>query len=397
MQATIFGGTAKKSPDNINKNIERIASECFTSIASCNSHFVFKNRIGFAKPSDLFRLLSEVRSENCAEKDFLLRHVYNAEKSCPGSGFILLSMLSGNEISVENIGKFSSSFLKKMISESDLEILSDVFYDSIVNGGSNCSVVVSKSEGASYVSCSDDLSFPAIQIKEFGENIEFSNPYVSCYNGVVERISQLERIINFQTENNAEVVILARGFSYDVVSTLLYNWNNKRLKIVPITCDVDWTSEFVMKDLSICLNINEENLGVDSLRLVEKAKILNSKLMICDRECSLNAKKLSNEISLDMKNNPSIKEFANYRLKFLSTRKITIAVGNEFGEAKEMITDRIDFLNRCIISSKIYGSCTLKIDKIHYTCSKKAFLDAFLMFNSIKKVGFSTKLVKNVA
>ena len=399
MRRTIFGETAKNKETTLFSQIKGIALEVFQKTFSGDSHLFLKNRIVFLGPQDLFKILVElnVNTDESIARDILLRNLYKAEQFCPGSALLLLAELAEQKVKIKSAGFLDRNYVKKIIEGAQIEILQDAMFQAIEISGINCSMNVIKNVRKSYVFCDDCFSFPIIQIKEFGDNVSFSNAYLVVYDGVIESISQIDRIINEHIEKEAPVVLLARGFGYEVVSTLLHNWQAQRTKIVPITSTVDLFSEFVIKDLLICLNNEENKLKLDEKFLIKDIRIENSKLLIQDEFFLKNSKKLIFEITKESLGLGTLKEIVGERIKLLSSRRVEIGIGKEFGNAVDIIFDRIDYINRNLIRSRKLGCIEVTINKTTQILPIESVKISKSLYNSLKNNLSHALLVKNVA
>ena len=399
MRRTIFGETVKNKETILFSQIKGIASEVFQKTFAGDSHLFFNNRIVFLGPQDLFRILVElkIKENESVAKDILLRNLYKAEQMCPGSAVILLSKIVEAELKIKKSGLLDRSFVNKIVEDAKIEILQDSILKAIELGGSNCSMSIIKNTRKSYVSCDDCFSFPVIQIKEFGEKLNFSNSYLVVYDGVIERASQIDKIINEHIEKETSVVLLARGFGYEVVSTLLHNWRAQKTKIVPITSTVDLNSEFVIKDLSACLKNENSNLSLEEDFLIKNIKIEDSKLLIQDERLSKSSKELISKILKESTDFRSLKETIGERIKFLSSRRIEVGIGKEFGNTIDVIFDRIDYINRNLIRSRKSGCVEVMVENKTIVVPIEAINIADSLFNSLKNNLSYTFLVKNVA
>ena len=395
MLQTISGETAS-TKSNISKKISGIARDVIQSMSSRNSHVLFDDRIVFLGPYDIFRFLIEIKTKNVIEKDILLRNLYKIEQISPGSSIIMLAMIAEEKIHVESISKLSKNQLKEIIQSCNIEMISSPLYDAINLCGPNSTIVTNVSSRKSYVSCSNSLEFPITQIKEFGEIIELNHFHIVLYDGIVERVSQIEVLINKQIETKIPVLLLSRGFGYEVVSTILQNFRSGRLNIIPVTTDVDWTSEFVIKDISACSQIDESTLKIDESKIFEKLNIQNSKILFNDKVMSKNAENLSRKISKEFSLLSIDRQILEKRLRSLCSTKIEVSIGNEYGKSKDLILDRVNFINRIIISSRNEPIVKVKIKNIDLYCVATSFQFAKKIINSIENTTSAVRVVKNV-
>lgn len=391
----IISGETVNRDSKLTKNILRLSNDVFKSTFFRQPHLVLNDRIVFLNHYDIFTILSEIKTDDVVSKDVLLRNMYKTEQQSVGSSVVLLSMLTEKEVKIEKISKFSKNDLLTLLEYIDLGVLKDTLVEAFEKVGAGSSVTVDFGQKHSYVLHSNSLEFPITQIKEFGEKVSFDEYRIIAYDGVVERASQLDKVINFHIKDKIPTILLARGFAYDVVSTLLHNFKNKVTKIIPITTQVDWSSEFVIKDVARCANYDCNSLEL-SENIFKKCKLENGKLFLSDENILKNSKLLIDEIKKDYSSLYEARSLIEKRLKFLTSNKLEIFIGNEFGSSKNIVSDRLNFLNRLIIASKKSGLLKVKIGKNIHFCEPTAIKKASDAKNSILKTLNLSKTVKNV-
>ena len=92
--------------------------------------------------------------------------------------------------------------------------------------------------------------------------------------GAIEKVSEIDRLLQYCLENNMALLIVARKFSNDVISTLNANFQRGTLNVVPVLASDKISSLNIFSDLSITTNgnvINEHSgqtiIGVDPKEL----------------------------------------------------------------------------------------------------------------------------------
>lgn len=392
----IISGETAKTGQSLQKQIVRISEDVLHSIFSDNSHILFDDRIAFLNHNDLFRILIEISTKNIIAKDSLLRQLYKTEQKRPGSAFLLLSRLCGYNFNIKSIEKFNRYHLEEIIASLGLDNLSELIFDCIATYGHDFTFNIDKTDRATYVRASNALEFEVIQIKEFGEKIELDNPKIVVYDGVIERVSQIDRLINEHIEQKVSLVLITRGYGQEVIGTLLHNFRMNRTKIVPLTTTTDWSAEFTINDLNTCLEQDKLSLSLKDIECVKTLFIQNSKILIDDKRTLQNALQLKKQIIKEKEELKFNDELINVRLKNLISKKIEIFIGNEFGKSKDLIFDRLNYLMRVISFLKLEPVATVELNRKKY----------FVPFNSIKissndyssflKMLQISKVIKNV-
>ena len=395
----ITSGETASSHNSILNQISGIAGEVFNKLYSPNSHLFFNNRIVFPQKEEIFKVLAELRvsENNLHAKNLLIQHIYKCEQQCAGSSYVLLSLLSDCNVTFLNCGILDKNTVKNIIYDANIETLSNPICQAFELAGPNCTISINKNAKDSYVYVKDSLEFPVSQIKEFGENIELSDCRLFVYDGIVETVSQIDRIINECVDSKACGLIFARGFGYEVVSTLLHNYRLGKIKIIPVSAKNDWINEFLIKDIAECANIDSST--IKNYAIIKNIKISNSFITICDESLNKNINSLFIKITKDLKDLNELRidsEIIKERLKVLSSKKIEIGIGNEFANCKDVVYDRIDCLNRVIIRSKILGYATIKINNNVHILPIDSLKIAKQTFKSMKNTLKNTKMVKLV-
>ncbi|MEM4367408.1 MAG: hypothetical protein QXO21_00065 [Candidatus Anstonellales archaeon] len=83
------------------------------------------------------------------------------------------------------------------------------------------------------------------------ENIDINNVKVMVVDGIVEKVSELDKIFNKVIDTGIPLVIISSGFSEEVIATLRINYNRNIFKIFPIKVETDLDTLNVINDISI--------------------------------------------------------------------------------------------------------------------------------------------------
>jgi len=232
--------------------------------------------------------------------------------------------------------------------------------------------------------------------------------------GAVLSISDLNRVLTYANETKSNMAIFASQFSNDVLNTLIVNWNNGRLKVIPL--------EFLRE-------LNDLNQAVDlatitstamvskdngkTLTTIEEEEIQEVKSLNVDstkRKCEiiLHQKNINSLLALrsdiqrkrDEETVQDVKDILAVRLARLTSRKTTITLPykkEEIGITKDRISDLFSLIKACSnegISSisSLYGDITKhphpRLPSHLPTISAQlAILRAVSDFNQINKIG----------
>ena len=390
------GETASPHNNEILNRIAGIAGDVFNKLNSPNSHLFFNNRIVFPQKEEIFKVLAELRVDESDShaKNLLIQHVYKCEQQCAGSSYILLTLLANSSVKFLKCGILDKKIVERIVRDANVETLSTPLLKAFDLAGPNCTISINKNVKESYIHVKDSLEFPISQIKEFGESIELNDCRLFVYDGIIETVSQIDRVLNECFDSKSCGLIFARGFGYEVVSTLLHNYRLGKIKIVPVATKSDWINEFLIKDLADCAGIDSSS--IKNYVTVKNIKILNSFITIFDESLNKNINSLFIKIAKDLRELKIDSEIIKERLKILSSKKIEIGIGNEFANCKDVVCDRIDYLNRLIIRSKLLGYSIIKINNEEHILPIDSLKIARRTHESMKITLKNTKLVKLV-
>ena len=185
-----------------------------------------------------------------------------------------------------------------------------------------------------------------------GGNIKMSNPKVCIIDGIIESVSEVHHIFSHFNETGEGIVIIARGFADDVISTISKNRLRKTLDCLPIVIGVDVESMNYLADLSVIC-------GTDVLSST-KGELISS---IDPKELStistLEQNTTTTRITVDespslihhrnrveekrKRSHEALQENFSSRLRLLSGKCTNIILGKDCGDACGIMKDRIGF------------------------------------------------------
>jgi|LWDU01.1.fsa_nt_gi hypothetical protein len=308
-------------PENFNSEIRKNLSKKFRK--DIKSLFADEISISYGKSIlnlcslDSLRLIFEQNPGSQTEKlfkNFLIKNFSDAERTCPGSGFIatvtILEALSINfdhEDSLEELIKISysshrgnlkdlHSFLKKINRDASLlNICEKILFD----GGFSASCSADSTYDLEDYTSLDkstsfkvrlDSSFCSAVRKNFFKN---SNVRIIIADGTIESVSEIHHVLEHFSQNKTRCFLICRGFSDSVISTLATNYLRGSLKIIPAVLTVDIESINSLKDICIATGADListlkgdsiSNIDVDEIPVVSSISIDEQSLQITNPE-----------------------------------------------------------------------------------------------------------------
>lgn len=365
MHPTICGVIANhtklvKSRGTVYDRVLSLASRIRQDISKGHSVESTGSRLVVLGPLDTLRAVANIVPADDTEKSakaILLRACYQAEqRSTMGAACLIEHLCEDNTIkSCDLLRKQDfSNFLDLLESDS----LKSLVSETIDSAGPHATITVRETERLTHSLLLDSIDVPVSPIGEFGDDIVLGECRILAYDGVIERVSEINSIAEKCASENSALVIYARGYGYEVVATLLHNWRNKRLRILPVSARNDDIQNFWFADLPHLLTLSpaENSLrNYENLRRISRVTLSKGILSFSDEETSRLASKLRERISKESEDIGVERNWAEERARRLSSRKVEISIGNDYASSKGIVKDRIGTAVRYLTSARSRG------------------------------------------
>ena len=146
-------------------------------------------------------------------------------------------------------------------------------------------------------------------LKKF--EVVYENPYLLITNNPINSLNQIREIIEYVKQNNRPLVIIAEEISKDIISTLVLNNIQKKLKVVVINyTSVKFIKTGILEDLATLTHSNyfvsnlkaaNITLNVEDLGQAEKVIIKKEKsTFLVSKFANLLAKRRANELNREL-------------------------------------------------------------------------------------------------
>ena len=345
---------------------------------------VFNNRILGGSDSDALRILSSYAPVNDNERvtrSLMLISAYRAEQSSPVSAALFLRLLAGKTLSNSSPRKLVSSDIEKLISAVNDKTVEEMLAVAIRMLGPTGNLTVTLG-GLSHISVDESSSFPVIVSPSFASAGRLTSRVFIVFDGVIESVGQVHRLLDDCAKNGVSAILLARAFSSEVASTIHTNNSRGIFDIIPVTPGVSIDDEYTVHDIAgvtgavLSPILSLENSSKESDVIIEKGMLkVNIRNDFWRNE---HLKRLRHELSLFK--DEHIKGLISRRIARISGRRITVCIGEEFGDLSQVCKERFDYGMRCFMSARLKGVTvanekTLPGDSIHVA---KMTHDAYL-------------------
>lgn len=231
--------------------------------------------------------------------------------------------------------------------------------------------------------------------------------------GLVENVSEIHHLLTKANEEKAPVIILARGFSDDVINTLAVNRQRGVLDVIPIKTPYDEIHANTLKDISCVIgsNVISSLTGdlismrkFDELPIVKKVSCLSKKIIITTTPSSSLKSHIVTLQELRETSNEEKKSLYDKRLRSLVNSLTTIEVPKRIKTGVELTTQTIKimsaFLSSGLVDLNEIRNFSLGIfnDPIDFTVktTRKNLIPASHLINAVKLSSQITKELTSI-
>jgi len=320
---------------------------------------VFKDRALGGSPADSLRVLSSWKSKSDIERiarSLVLLSAYRAEQASPASSYLFLRLLSGEKLVASGTRTMLESDLPALIDDVQDETVRSLLLDSIGQAGATGNVSVSVG-GITHISVDESSSYPVIVSPSFHTSRSLTSRQIVVFDGVIESVGQVNTFLEKCSLDNSRVLLVARAFSSEVASTIFANNQRGVFDIVPLTPGTSVEDEFTISDLSTVIGQETVNLiSHEDDSNCHDVVVENGKLKVHLRDTAGRdelLRKLRGEIS--QFSDPDILRMLQNRISRISSRRVSVCIGEEFGDTREIVKERFDHGMRCFLVSRRKG------------------------------------------
>jgi len=320
---------------------------------------IFKDRALSGSPADSLRVLSSWKPDTGIERvarSLVLLSAYRAEQASPAAGYLFLRLLAGEKISHSTPRQMVESDLRSLLADVRDETVEKLLLDSIEQSGALGNISVSVG-GITHVSVDESSSYPVIVSPSFHSARSLTSRRIFAFDGVIESVGQINAFLERCSVDKSQILLVARAFSSEVASTIFANNQRGVFDVIPVTPGVGIEDEFTITDLSTVIGQKVlSTVSYDSEAQCHDVIIENGRLKIHLRDTQGRdelLKKLRGEASQFA--DPDILKMLNNRISRISTRRVSVCIGEEFGDTREIVKERFDHGMRCFLVSRRKG------------------------------------------
>ena len=317
---------------------------------------------------DCVRAVSEIFNETPV-RNLLLKCLVDVEQRSAGASFVALSAIAGTLEQNDKFGRrFSVQDIKRSLARIAGNLASDIVIDATSIVGRQGRIFFDSSDvqnseityGTQVCKWKPDHKFFEMLHQK---KVSLQNCKVIFIDGIIESVAECHGIFHDSYETKTPVVIFARGYADDVVSTSAVNIQRQTAQIIPITIPFDEVGVNGMADLASCFA--SEVISSDKGQLISNIKIEECKsaariscdlsgteIEFLDDHVDRVVEKLANRLQSC---EPHQADLLRLRINALGNGTVTIKLGTDKRSMSGIQSDRLDFGIRYVRSCMQYG------------------------------------------
>ena len=214
------------------------------------------------------------------------------------------------------------------------------------------------------------------------------NVKVMLVDGILEKVSEIDKILNGAMDTKIPVLLIAHGFSEEVISTIKVNVDYKKFNIMPVRLAPDLDSLNVINDIAVVSGGDVVSTlkgqmvcftEFDSLPMVERVRLTSRELCIenpktrravSDHLRMLLEKRQSNQSVTDLS------DLVDKRIQGLIAASVVLRLPNMTAAKRDSTKIKIDIALRTAKTLLSYG--TIKFDQVRLDSSSEPLSKPFI-------------------
>lgn len=303
-------------------------------------------------------------------------------------------------------------------------ILNDISENDLITKISNEALILAGLEGKIFIEDGKQknyiieqkygYSFKVKPFKFFLNSSTFSwektNVKLLIVDGLIEKVSELDQILQKTFDSKQPLAIISHGFSEEVIATLKANQERKNFEAIPIKINPDTNSINLINDLAVvCGTTPVSFLKGDMLIFTKYEELPTVNKLLCN-ENEITIENPSSNLSvnshikylLEKRNDPTLVEdvinIIDNRLKSLVSKSIIIHLPEMTMVNKEMIRIKLDNIFRAAKTLLNYGIVNISdiCDEFLKQNPKSSFLEKSII-NSLKTINIENKNIPTLS
>jgi hypothetical protein len=198
--------------------------------------------------------------------------------------------------------------------------------------------------------------------------------------GLIERVAEIDSLLQQCNKTKRAMIIFARGFSNDVLATLRVNYARKTLNVIPVTVEFDLETANVLLDIATVVGCDVisslkgeliSTISFDKLPIVQSITCTGAvTTIITDNSTTATQIHLRNLIERrNAESIPSMKKIIDKRIRSLSSTTVVMKIIDSGPRGNKTMHD-VDTGLKMVRNILQYGSVTFESIKQLTDCSQ---------------------------
>ncbi len=185
---------------------------------------------------------------------------------------------------------------------------------------------------------------------------------------VIEKVSEIDNILNYCVKNKAPLVICARGFSYDVISTIVLNNQRGVLNVMCVGIPIEESNPNKLVDIAVCSGSDVvsslkgeliSSIMPEELTTVESFQASMGKIKIINGKQINSVRHHIDRLKVSREKNENDLNYLDERIRSLTGRTVRIILPRKDEASNVLMTEKIDSSMRTMRSLIGFGKINL--------------------------------------
>lgn len=227
--------------------------------------------------------------------------------------------------------------------------------------------------------------------------------------GLIEKVSEIDHLLTACHHDKTPMILFARGYSDEVISTLHVNFVKKKLNVIPVTVEFDLETVNVLVDIAtvagsdVVSSLKGELISMVKyvdLPVIENVNCMGSNVMLktpIKQGLNIHLRNL-----IQKRNNESlmgVQKILDNRIRSLSSSSVILKVSN-YGTEGSVLMNQIDSSLKIVRNVLQYGTITknelMSIDKNCFKRISQELNSSFLVATGLYYAYETFKQLKSI-
>lgn len=326
-------------------------------------------------PYAFLKPLQQTGSIDAVIRSIIIKACERAEGIAPGSTRHLLRCLDLEQgtlkellRSLPTLSRPASMVTLRQVLSALVPDVTELLMETLELAGSECKIFVEPSQtGVTVVEKVLGYSFTGMPDANIYKSGKWTATGAKCLiiDGIVEKVSEIDSLLRRCSETKGPMVIFARGFSGDVLTTLRVNHARKTLNVMPVLVEFDIDSVNVLLDIAAVVGCDiVSSLKGELISMVKYDDIPVIKSITCvNRNITIINDSTSDRVRVQLQNLiqkraaetlPGVRQILDKRIRSLSSSSVVIRV-TDSGSTGSRIMSEIDVGLKAVRAALSHG------------------------------------------